>query len=68
MCYIHNNLLNCYIIKIVKDASSAVTHLEVAIYDDENVYNICNPVTYNIDISMIDSMLITKEGYNVRGL
>jgi len=67
MCYIHNNLLNCYIRNIVKDASGIITSMQVAIYDDEDIQR-PYPITYTIDTSKIDSMLITNKGYIIQKL
>jgi hypothetical protein len=39
--------------------------LEVAIYDDEDIVRPF-PIVYNINISDIDSMLITDKGYNIQ--
>jgi hypothetical protein len=67
MCYIYGNLLNCYITSIIKDGSSNINYLEVAIYDDEDIYR-KNPILYTIDINKIDSMLITDNGYLIKKL
>ena len=65
MCYVHSALLTCYITTITKDSSNNILKLEVAIYDDEDFHR-SSPVVYNIDISKIDSMLITDKGYNIQ--
>jgi hypothetical protein len=67
MCFIHNNLLNCFIRNIVKDASGIITSMQVAIYDDEDIQR-PYPITYTIDTTKIDSMLITNEGYIIQKL
>jgi len=65
MCYVHNNLVSCYITTIAKDSSNNIWKLEVAIYDDEDISRPF-PIVYNINISDIDSMLITDKGYNIQ--
>jgi hypothetical protein len=67
MCYIHNNLLNCFIRNVLRDISGVITSMEVAIYDDEDIAKIC-PITYTIDTSKIDSMLITDKAYIIKNL
>jgi len=67
MCYIHNNLLNCFIQNIVKDASGIITSMQVAIYDDEDIQR-PYPITYTIDSSKIDSMLIIDQAYIIQKL
>ena len=65
MCYVHNNLLCCYITTIARDSSNNIWKLEVAIYDDEDITRSC-PVVYTINLSNIESMLITDKGYNIQ--
>ena len=67
ICYIHNNLLNCYIRNIVKDASGIITSMQVAIYDDEDIQR-PYPITYTIDTTKIDSMLIENQAYIIQKL
>jgi len=68
-CYIHNSLLNCYITRIVKNTSNIITSLQVAIYDDEdNIIKPFPPITYNIDMKYVDSMLITEKAYQIEKL
>jgi hypothetical protein len=65
ICFIHNNLLNCFIRNIVKDVSGVITSIQVAIYDDQDKPY---PITYTIDTTKIDSMLITNEAYIIQKL
>jgi hypothetical protein len=65
MCYVHNNLMSCYITTIARDSSNNIYKLEVAIYDDEDIIR-PYPIIYNIDVSNIDSMLITDKGYQIQ--
>jgi len=65
MCYVHNNLMSCYITTIARDSSNNIWKLEVAIYDDEDIIRPF-PIVYNINISDIDSMLITDKGYQIQ--
>jgi hypothetical protein len=65
MCYVHNTLITCYITTIARDSSNNIWKLEVAIYDDEDIVR-AFPIVYNIDISKIDSMLITDKGYQIQ--
>jgi hypothetical protein len=65
MCYVHNALMTCYITTIARDSSNNIWKLEVAIYDDEDIVR-ASPIVYNIDVSKIDSMLITDKGYNIQ--
>jgi hypothetical protein len=67
MCYVHNNLLNCYIINMVKDSSGVIVSMQVAIYDDEDTIR-PYPISYTIDTSKVDSMLITDNGYTIQSL
>jgi hypothetical protein len=67
MCYIHSSLLNCFIRNVVKDTSGIITSMQVAIYDDEDIQR-PYPITYTIDSSKIDSMLITDQGYIIQKL
>jgi hypothetical protein len=70
MCYIHNNLLNCFILNIMKDASGIISKMQVAIYDDDDI-QLPYPITYTtytIDTSKIDSMLITDKTYIIQKL
>jgi hypothetical protein len=67
MCYIHNNLLNCFIRNVLRDISGVITSMQVAIYDDEDITNFY-PITYTIDTSKIDSMLITDKTYIIQKL
>ena len=65
MCYVYNALMTCYITTIARDSSNNIWKLEVAIYDDEDIVRPF-PIVYNIDVSKIDSMMITNEGYNIQ--
>jgi len=65
MCYVHNTLMTCYITTIARDSSNKIYKLEVAIYDDENIIR-PYPIVYNIDVSNIDSMLITEKMYQIQ--
>uniref|UniRef100_A0A6C0L905 Uncharacterized protein n=1 Tax=viral metagenome TaxID=1070528 RepID=A0A6C0L905_9ZZZZ len=65
MCYVHNTLMTCYITTIARDSSNKIYKLEVAIYDDENIIR-PYPIVYNINVSNIDSMLITEKMYQIQ--
>jgi hypothetical protein len=65
MCYVHSTLMSCYITTIARDSSNNICKLEVAIYDDEDISRPF-PIVYTIDVSKIDSMLITDTGYNIQ--
>ena len=65
MCYIHNELMTCYITTIARDSSNNIYKLEVAIYNDEDIIK-SSQVVYSINISNIDSMLITDKVYQIQ--
>jgi len=65
MCYVHNNLMTCYITTITKDSSNNILNLDVAIYDDEDTVRPF-PIVYKIDLNKIESMLITEKGYTIQ--
>jgi hypothetical protein len=65
MCYVHNNLMSCYITTIARDSSNNIYKLEVAFYDDDVIIRPF-PIVYTINISNIDSMLITDKVYQIQ--
>jgi hypothetical protein len=65
MCYIHNELMTCYITTIARDSSNNIYKLEVAIYNDEDIIK-SSQVVYSINISNIDSILITDKVYQIQ--
>jgi hypothetical protein len=65
MCYVHGNLLFCYITTISRDSSNNIWKLEVAVYDDEDTVRPF-PITYNIPIDNIEAMLITSKVYQIQ--
>jgi hypothetical protein len=65
MSYIHDSLLPYYIVNIIRDNSNNICKLEVAIYDDEDIKKQFS-ITYNIHLTMVDSILIRDKMYDIQ--
>jgi hypothetical protein len=65
MSYIHGNLLTCFITTISRDSSNNIIKLLVAIYDDDDIMKPF-PITYNIDLSKVECMLISDKAYQIQ--
>ena len=68
MCFIHNELQNCYIVNIIRDVSNNIVWLDVSINDESGKFIPVKNIVHKISINHIDSMLITDTACNITKL